>query len=153
MLQAKTIESGFELKNTQQKLTLADRHIELGELTVDEPGEYEAIGVEIIYGQSAALIVWDKLQIVYVFGADKPTGFEKAQFSPSDVVIFSQSLPSLSKAFFNETLEIYDPNLVIVSAKSSIEEVKASIKSEPVDGAKISDQTMPEEGREYIVLA
>lgn len=153
MLQAKTIASGFELKNTQQKLTLADSRIELGELTVDEPGEYEADGVEIVYGLTAALIVWDKLQIVYVFGTDKPTAFEKAQFSPSDVVIFSQAIPSLSKSFFNETLEKYDPNLVIVSAKSNFEEVKGSIKSEPVDSAKISDTTMPEEGREYIVLA
>ncbi|MDP3992998.1 MAG: hypothetical protein Q8Q05_02175 [bacterium] len=153
MLQAKTTPTGFELKNTQQKLTLADNQIGLGELIVDEPGEYEAEGVEIIYGQSAALIVWDKLQIVYAFGADKPTPFEKAQFSPSDVVIFSQALPSLSKTFFNETLEIYDPNLVIVSATANLEEVKSSIKTEPVDSAKISDQTMPEEGREYIVLA
>lgn len=153
MLQAKTTPTGFELKNTQQKLTLADNQIGLGELTVDEPGEYEAEGIEIIYGQSASLIVWDKLQIVYVFGADKPTAFEKAQFSPSDVVIFSQALPSVSKTFFNETLEIYDPNLVIVSAAANLEEVKASIKTEPVDSAKISDQTMPEEGREYIVLA
>ncbi|MEK7202118.1 MAG: hypothetical protein AAB669_01130 [Patescibacteria group bacterium] len=153
MLQAKTNATGFELKNTQQKLTLAERKIELGELTVDEPGEYEADGVEIVYGQSAALIVWDKLQIVYVFGADKPTAFEKAQFSPSDVVIFSQSLPILNKTFFNETLEKYDPNLVIVSAKSDVEEVKGSIKSDPVESAKISDTTMPEEGREYIVLA
>lgn len=152
MLQAKTIESGFELKNGQQKLVLADNKIELGELTVNEPGEYESEGVEIVYGQSAALVIWDKLQTVYVFGADKPTSFEKSQFSPCDVVIFSQSSPSLTKTFFNETLEQYDPSIVIVSAKTNIEEVKPSFKTEPTDTAKLSDQTMPEEGRDFIVL-
>src|SRR3990167_10353133 len=118
MLQVKTIESGFELKNGQQKLVLNEHKIELGELIVSEPGEYEAEGVEIVYGQSAALIIWDKLQTVYIFAAEKPTSFEKSQFSPSDVVIFSQSLPSLSKTFFNEALELYDPNLVVVSVKT-----------------------------------
>ncbi|MCR4277560.1 MAG: hypothetical protein NUV80_05905 [Candidatus Berkelbacteria bacterium] len=152
MLQAKIIESGFELKNSQQKLVLAKDKIELGELTVNEPGEYESEGIEIVYGQSAALVIWDKLQTVYVFGTDKPTSFEKSQFSPCDVVIFSQSSPSLTKTFFNETLEQYDPSVVIVSAKTNIEEVKPSFKTEPTDTAKLSDQTMPEEGRDFIVL-
>jgi hypothetical protein len=152
MLQAKTIGSGFEIKNGQQKLLLADEKIELGELTVTEPGEYEAEGVEIVYGQAAALVIWDKLQTVYVFGTNKPTGFEKSQFSPCDVVIFSQSLPSLTKSFFNETLEQYDPSIVLVSSKTNVEEVKTSFKSEPVDTAKLSDQTIPEEGRDFIIL-
>ena len=152
MLQAKTIETGFELKNSQQKLELASSKINLGELTVDEPGEYEADGIEIIYGESAALIVWDKLQLVYVFGDKKPSAFEKAQFSPCDIVIFGQSLPNLGKAFFNESLELYDPSQVVVSAKTNIEEVKSSFKAEPTDSFKMSDQTLPEEGRDFIVL-
>ena len=152
MLQVKTIESGFELKNGQQKLVLNEHKIELGELTVNEPGEYEADGIEIVYGQSAALIIWDKLQTVYVFTDKKPTSFEKAQFSPCDVVIFSQSLPTLTKTFFNETLEQYDPSTVLSSTKTNTEEVKSSFKSEPIDTAKLSDQTLPEEGRDFIVL-
>ena len=152
MLQVKTTETGFELKNSQQKLILTGEKINLGELTVNQAGEYEANGIEIVYGEQAALVVWDKLQLVYVFGDKKPSLFEKAQFSPSDAVIFSQTLPSLSKNFFNETLEQYDPSLVIVSAKTDLDEVGSSFKSEPVEILKLSDQTLPEEGREFITL-
>lgn len=152
MVQAKATETGFELKNSQQKLLLDGEKLTLGELAVDEPGEYEAEGVEIVYGESAALIVWDKLQIVYIFGDKKPSAFEKSQFSPSDVVIFSQSITNLAKTFFNEALEQYDPSIVLASAKTNLDEVKSSFKSEPIETFKLSDQTMPEEGREFIVL-
>ncbi|SRR3989344_2489516 len=152
MLQIKTSEPGFEIKNSQQRLALSGEKINLGELVVDQPGEYEAEGIEIVYGESAALLVWDKLQLVYIFATNKITSFEKSQFSPCDVVIFSQSLPSLNKSFFNETLEQYDPSQVIVSTKTNIEEVKSSFKNEPTDTIKLSDQTMPEEGRDFTVL-
>ena len=129
MFQVKTGENGFELKNSQQKLTLAGGKITLGNLSVEEPGEYEEGGIEIVYAEAATLVVWDKLQLVYVFGDQAPTPFEKAQFSPCDAVIFNQSLPSITKSFFNNTLEQYDPSLVIVSAKTELEEVRPSFKS------------------------
>lgn len=153
MLQIKTTERGFELKNSQQKLVLAGDEISLGELTVSEAGEYEADGIEIVYGEQAALVVWEKLQIVYIFNSNKPTVFEKTQFSPCDVVIFNQSLSALNKGFFNDILEQYDPNIVIVSAKTNLDEIRSTVKTEPIELAKISDQTLPEESREFIVLA
>src|SRR3989344_3920217 len=153
MLQVKTTETGFELKNSASRLSLVGEKIVLGEKTIDQPGEYESEGIEIVYGEQAVLIAWDMLQLVYVFDNNKPTSFEKAQFSPCDTIIFSQSLPSLSKSFFNETLEQYDPSTVLVSAKASIEEINSSFKSEPVESVKLSDQTIPEEGREFILLS
>lgn len=153
MLQAKTTPQGFEIKNSQQKLSLADKVIELADTTINRPGEYEAGGIEVIYGQAAALIVWDKLQIVYVFSLDKTTAFEKSQFSPCDIVIFSQSLALLKKAAFNEALEMFDPNLVVVSAKNDLTEVQGLVKTPPSETAKFAAQFLPEEGREFIVLS
>lgn len=151
MIQVKTSENGFELKNGTPKLVLEAEKISLGGLIVDESGEYEAEGIELVYGQQAALIAWNKLQLVYIFGPDKPSTFEKSQFSLCDVVIFSSALPNITKTFFNETLEQYEPNLVIVSARTDLDEIQSLIKTEPVELAKISDKT-PEEGRELIVL-
>ncbi|MEK7534996.1 MAG: hypothetical protein AAB563_01135 [Patescibacteria group bacterium] len=152
MLQIKTVEEGFEIKNGQQRLILTGEKINLGDLDVSEPGEYESEGVEIVYGESAALIVWDKLQLVYIFGHEKPTSFEKTQFSPCDTVIFGRFLQTLGRSFFNETLEQYDPSQVVVSTKTNTEEIQSSFKSDPVDTFKMSDQTMPEEGRDFVRL-
>jgi len=153
MIQAKTTEKGFELRNSQQKADLSDSIVEIGQMRVNEPGEYESAGIEIVYGNNAALIVWDKLQIVYVFKNELATTFEKNQFSPCNIVIFSSSITEINKSFFNATLELYDPSVVIVSSKSDINEVSSIIKVEPIESAKISDSALPEEGREFILLS
>src|SRR5688572_27920455 len=99
---------GIELKQGQSTLVLSANSLKLGDQAFTEPGEYELSGVEVIYGTNSALIAWEGLQITYIFNASKPTPFEKTQFSPSDVMIFS--VESLNKADFNELLETYDSN-------------------------------------------
>src|SRR5580765_6893261 len=143
MLQVKSVERGFELKNGSQKVILDEPTVSLGDTVVDKPGEYEAGGVEVIYGQTAALVVWDNLQIVFVFSLDKTTAFEKSQFSPCDVVVFGSSLAKLPKTSFNEALELYDPKVVVVGTKTDITEVQSIIKSEPIESGKLAVSALP----------
>jgi len=153
MLQIKTVERGFELKNAQQRVILDEPTISLADTVISRAGEYEAGGVEVIYGQTAALVAWDKLQIVFVFNLDKTTAFEKSQFSPCDVVVFGSSLPKLTKANFNDTLEMFDPKIVVIANKTDLSEIQPIIKVEPVESGKLASQSLPEEGREFIVLS
>lgn len=152
MLQLKKVERGLEVKNGPQTLILDEPSIVLADTTIDRAGEYEAGGIEVIYGQTAALIAWDKLQIVFVFSLEKTIPFEKAQFSPCDVVVFGSSLPKLTKAIFNELLELFDPKVVVIDAKTDISEVQSIVKVEPIESGKLASQSLPEEGREFIVL-
>lgn len=152
MIQVKSTDKGYELRNSQQKAALSGKLIEIGEMKVNEPGEYESDGIEIVYGENAALIVWDKLQIVYIFSTEKASAFEKSQFSPCDVVMFGNVITELTKGFFNETLETYDPNQIIISSKSDLKEIEPIIKTEPIESVKIASSLLPEEGREFITL-
>ncbi|OGD63100.1 hypothetical protein A3A71_03920 [Candidatus Berkelbacteria bacterium RIFCSPLOWO2_01_FULL_50_28] len=150
MLNLKSNSNGFEIKGTE-KLLLTGSKLSLGDLEVSSPGEYERGGVEIIYGQSASLIVWERLEIVYVFSGDKPSGFEKGQFSPCDILIIDGEATKMEKAQVNELLETYDPNMVVFRASHVPTGIDAS-KSEPVELLKLSAQTLPSEGREIVVL-
>ena len=78
MIQLKRSSSGsYELTDKKQVVKLKEKTISLGEYQINTPGEYEQGGVEVIYSQSAALLVWDHLQIAYIFEATKPDAFEK----------------------------------------------------------------------------
>ena len=145
MLTLKTAKDGLGIASGQNQLILAGNNLSLDELSVSEPGEYEKSGVEIVYGEQAALIIWEKLQMVYVFKGEKPASFEKSQFAPCDILIINDALAQMEKATFNELLEIYDPRIVVTK-------VSGTEVSEAVDNYKISTQSLPEEGRQFIAL-
>jgi len=153
MLQIKSISKGFELKNGTQKIVLDEPSVRLEDTVIDRPGEYEAGGVEVIYGQTAALVIADNLQIVFVFNIDKSTQFELSQFSPCDVIVFGSSITKLTKSYFNETLEAFDPKVVVISTKADRTEIESIVKVEPTDSGKLSIQSLPEDGREFIVIS
>lgn len=152
MLQVKSVSDGIELKGGLQKFSLNHSSVRLGDTVIDRPGEYEAGGIEVVYGQTAALVIWDNLQIVFIFSLDKTTVFESTQFAPCDVVIFGSSLAKLTKANFNDTLELFDPKVVVISANTDRSEVESLVKLEATEIGKLASQTLPEEGREFIVL-
>jgi len=149
----KNTAGGVELTDRRQAATLVDASIKLVEQTINEPGEYEANGIEVVFGTSAALVVWERLQIAYIFTAGKPSQFERAQFTPCNVVVLSESIAELTKTSLDEIVESYDPTVVIVNNAIKLEEkAKDSLKFQETNVVKLSIQTMPTEGREFYLL-
>lgn len=144
---------GVELSDRRQAATLIDSSVKLSDQTISEPGEYEANGIEVVFGTAAALVVWERLQIAYIFTAGKPSAFERAQFTPCDVIVLSESITELTKTGLDEIIESYDPTIVIVNNAIKLEEkAKDSLKFQETNIVKLSIQTMPTEGREFYLL-
>lgn len=153
MLQLKRNSSGFELTDKTASVQLVGKDVKLADQTFNEPGEYESNGVELVYGELACLIVWEHLQLVYVFSTETPGVFEKEQFSSSDVMIIGEGLPELNRTAFDAMLKNYDPKVVIISSSVVIEDsLKSSLKLQENPAVKLAVTNLPEEGREFYVV-
>jgi len=147
MINLKAADGSFELSGSGNKLSLADKAIRHDQLTIESPGEYETGGIEIIYGQSAALIVWEHLQIVYIFEDEHPTSFEKSQFSPCDGLIVAVKP---EKVKLNQLVETYDPRLIIIPERFAGGTPAEAGQTQ--ESLKLSSQNLPVENREFIKL-
>ncbi len=149
-----TKEGAIELSDKKSALVLKADQITLGEQGFNEPGEYETNGIEIIRGTNGALIVWERLQIVYVFSLEKPTVFEESQFSSCDVLCFYANGTELNKNNAMPVLDSYDPKVLILPAGTHAEaSFKTSLKLIETNNLKLSEQTMPVEGRDGYLLS
>ncbi len=154
MVQLKRTASGYELSDKTATVGFNGREIKLDGQTITEPGEYEVAGVEVVYGNQAALIVWEHLQIAYLLSSDAPGNFEKDQFSSSDVVIIGDDLPALGKHVFDELMSAYDPKIVIASHQTKLEDnLKSGLKWQENSAIKLSDVSLPEEGRDFYLAS
>lgn len=147
MIQLKAADGSFELSGSGNKLSLLGKAIRHNQLTIESPGEYETGGIEIIYGYSAALIIWEHLQLVYVFGDDRPTDFEKNQFSPCDGLIVATKPEKIK---LNQLIETYDPRLIIIPERFA--DGTPAEASHTQESLKLNPQNLPMENREFIKL-
>ena len=153
MVQLKSRKEGsFELTDRDRTVKLEGASIQLDEQTFDQPGEYEVEGIEIVYGTQAALLVWEKLQIVYLFQGEKPTSFEKSQFAPCNVLLVGSTVEGLDKPKVTELLETYDPNIVAFSSTANTEQIQDALKIDERDVLKLTESALPAEGRELYRL-
>ncbi len=147
MVQLKCRKDGsFELTDRNRVVTMSGTDVKLEDETFSEPGEYEVEGIEVVYGTQAALLVWEKLQIVYIFRSDKPSAFEKAQFSPCNVILISPTIDKLDKPTVTELLETYDPELVAFGTGANLQEIQDALKIEDRDLLKLSENTLRVDG-------
>ncbi len=154
MIQIKTAKNkGFELSDRSQTVLLDGEKIGLGQESITETGEFEIAGIEVIYGENAAMLIWEQMQMVYVFKFDPTTAFEKEQFSSADVVIFGDTDAELNKVFYSDLVNAYDPSVVIFHKETKIEKAfRDSLKVTETAIGKISEQTLPAEGRDLIIV-
>lgn len=149
MLALKDINGGIEITDKRTTLILEGSKVQLGEHVYNEAGEYESDGIEIVYGSAAALIVWERLQIVYVFSPAAPSGFEKAQFASCDVLILNGVTEEVDKNTMTTILDAYDPKTLVIGQSVKVEEsFKASLKLQETALLKLTQQSLPVEGRE-----
>lgn len=154
MIQVKLAADSYELTDKKATVSLKDSVISLPSNKITTPGEYEAEGVEIVYGERAALLVWERVQIVYVFSAETPQGFDLSQFSSADVLVVSPTITELSKEQFTAILDAFDPTVVIFSKTNGLDPAFTTVlKAQDVPNVKLSSQTLPAEGREVYQLA
>lgn len=154
MVQLRSKKDGhFELTDRSRTVSLEAGHIKLDDQTFAEPGEYEVEGIEIVYGTQAALIVWEKLQIAYIFRADRPTSFEKSQFTPCNVLLVDSTVADLDKPKVNELLETYDPSIIVFGSTASVSDIQDALKIEDRDVLKLTETSLPTEGRELYRLS
>ncbi len=154
MLQLKRSKGGaYELSDKKQAIELDGSNILLGTTTVDSPGEYEQGGLEIVYATNAALLVWDHMQICYLFSLEKPDAFEKNQLSSADIILLSDKIETCGKDQLTELIGAYDPRSVIISSKTAVDEAyKANIKPIEQSPIKLAENTLPVEGRDFFIL-
>ncbi len=153
MLQIRPKKDGaVELSDRDKSLVISQKQIQLGDETFSTPGEYEVEGVEVVYGTSAALIVWEKLQIVVIFTLERATTFEKSQFSPCSVLLIDGEATTLDKPKVTELLETYDPSVVVFGASTNVTEIQDALKIEDRDVLKLTEALLPTEGREHYRL-
>lgn len=144
---------GLELTDKKATVTFDGTTINLSGDTFTSPGEYESNGVEVVYGQTAALIVWERLQIVYIFSTNPPTPFESAQFSSCDVLVVGPGETSIDKAVATPLFDAYDPTVIILSAGSNVDgSLKETLKTQETDQVKLTAATLPVEGRDTYQL-
>lgn len=150
MLQIKLNANKYEITDKKTTAVLEGSNIIVQQQTIVSPGEYEAEGVEVVYGERAALLVWERLQAVYVFSTESPKSFDKSQFASADVVIIGTEVTQLNKDSISELLEAYDPTVIIASSNTTIDEsLTAAMKVQQVPLVKLSEQTLPVEGRDF----
>ena len=143
----------LELSDKKQTVELSSKTIKLGDYNIDTPGEYEQGGVEVIYSENAALLVWDHMQIAYIFDLVKPDAFEKNQFSSTDIILISEDVKEITKDKLAILTDVFDPRAVVFSSRTEIDSsYKESIKPIEESPVKLSAQNLPVEGRDYIVL-
>lgn len=153
MLQIRPKQGGaVEIADRDKTLVIDGTVVRLGESEFSSPGEYEVEGVEVVYGSNAALIVWEKLQIVVTFQPEKPSAFEKSQFAPCSVLIIDGKTTELDKQKATELLETYDPSMVIFGQSTNTTDLEGSLKIEDRDVLKVSESALPTEGREHYRL-
>lgn len=144
---------GIELSDRQSTVRVEGATVTLGDLAITEPGEYEAHGIEVIYGTGAALLVWENIQIAYLFQNGQISQFEKSQFTPCQVLIISDTLTELSASSWASLLEAYDPNVVVASAATKLDaNLEKSVTFQETNQAKLAASTLPTEGRDFIKL-
>jgi hypothetical protein len=150
MLQIKLNANKYEITDKKTTAVLEGSNIVVQQQTIVSPGEYDAEGVEVVYGERAALLVWERLQAVYVFSTESPKSFDKSQFASADVVIIGTEVTQLNKDSISELLEAYDPTVIIASSNTTIDEsLAAAMKVQQVPLVKLSEQTLPVEGRDF----
>ena len=154
MIQVKTAKNnGFELTDKQTTVLLSEGTVSLGSEKISDTGEYELGGVEVVFGQNAALVIWEQLQFVYVFNLETPNAFEKEQFSSCDVVVLAESTNELNKVVYSDLMSSYDPSLVIFHKNTAVEKAfRDGLKITETNLAKVSEQSLPTEGRDLVVV-
>lgn len=151
MLQVKlNSNSKYEITDKKATAVLDGTTITVQQQAISSPGEYEADGVEVVYGERAALLVWERLQAVYVFSTETPKTFDKSQFSSADIMFIGTEVTQLTKEVITDLLEAYDPTVVIAGKGTAIDEsLAAAMKVQPVPLIKLTEQTLPVEGRDF----
>ena len=144
---------GIEVSDKQKSVSLDDGVITYNDMVVREPGEYEADGIGVIFGQNSAMLTWEKVQLVYIFKCQMPTKFEEEEFSSADAVVFEEKICPENKPSITELLDIYDPRVAVFSSRGeTLKSLKDSVKVEAVDSVKISTSLLPDEGRSLYSL-
>ncbi|MEX1051921.1 MAG: hypothetical protein WEC83_00860 [Patescibacteria group bacterium] len=154
MLQLKRSKGGaYELSDKKQAIELIGKTVKVGEETVESPGEYEQGGLEIVYATNAALLVWDHMQICYLFSLAAPDDFEKNQLSSADIILLSDEIETCSKEQLTGLIGAYDPRSVIISGKTNLDAgYRDIIKPIEQTTIKLAANLLPVEGRDFYIL-
>lgn len=154
MLQIKQLNGdSVEITDKKRVVTLSDASVKIDDQLINSPGEYEAGGVEVVFGETGALIIWERIQMAYQFSTESSSDYDKNQFASADVLILGPALKELSKDQVNSWAETYDPSVIIAPGSIKLVElVPSAAKVQDLSPIKLSEQTLPTEGREYYQL-
>lgn len=154
MLQIKQLNGdSVEITDKKRVVTLSDASVKIDDQIINSPGEYETGGVEVVFGETGALIIWERIQMAYQFSTESSSDYDKNQFASADVLILGPALKELSKDQVNSWAETYDPSVIIAPGSIKLVElVPSAAKVQDLSPIKLSEQTLPTEGREYYQL-
>jgi len=142
MIQLVKTENGFILSgHKNNKVELRDNLVKINDEIINSVGEYEVGGVEIVYANSALLIIWQSIHLFYVFRDNLLSQFEKDQFASTQVVILSPKLIIGSKNYA-ELEKNLQPAMVIASSQEQTKSLPIAHWNE-INSLKLSANSLP----------
>ena len=144
----------FTLKTKGINVVLSDKP-KLGELVIDEPGEYEVGGVQLDWIDGVVQVYLEGLNISHIKKAKVLSDDELEKLNGIDILLigvgggdFSETKSAVS------VISQIEPSVIIPMYSAGLEEFtkQEGATGEPVDEYKVTKAELPDEGRDIVVL-
>jgi hypothetical protein len=144
----------FTLKTKGINVVLSDKP-KLGELVIDEPGEYEVGGVQLDWIDGVVQVYLEGLNISHIKKGKVFSDEELEKLNGIDILLIG-----IGGEEFTETkaaislISQIEPSVVIPMYKAGLEEFakQEGATGEPVDEYKVTKADLPDEGRDIVIL-
>lgn len=143
----------FNLKTKQLTVKLGEK-INLGDLEITQPGEYEVSGIQVDQIDGIIQVYAEGINVSHIKKGKILTDEELEKLNGVDILLIG-----VGGGEFTETkvaLEVIaqiDPAIVIPMSKGDLEEfIKEEGKNESIDELKISKGELPQDDRQIVIL-
>jgi len=143
----------FVIKTKQLTVKIGEK-INLGELEISEPGEYEVAGVQVDQIDGVIQIYAEGINVSHIKKGKVLTDDELEKLNGVDILLIGVGAEGFTETKTAlEMISQIDPAIVIPMAKGDVSEfTKEEGKNEPVDELKISKGELPQDDRQIVIL-
>ncbi len=139
----------LNIKTNSASIRIKDNGaIQVGERTIEGPGEYDITGVGLHVFPFAAIIFAEGLRLAFIWEWSETSQFD----DNAEIDVFLLSLEDPKK--ITTIIKEQDPRLVVLHNRSAAESLKVqdAITLEETNNYKITTQTLPAEERQFVLL-
>lgn len=144
----------FTLKTKGTNVVLSDKP-KLGELVIDEPGEYEVAGVQLDWIDGVIQVYLEGINVGHIKKGQVFSDEELEKLNGIDILLIGVGGGEFAetKTAVNIVSQI-EPSVVIPMYGANLEEFtkQEGSASEPMDEYKVTKADLPVDGRDIIIL-